>query len=205
LTDVSRVLVLAASWLGLTGLGACAAEQPYVWAAAGGTPAMSLTSPEADGTVHARDTLLLFVRNQTALSGEFAVREDGAFLLPGVGDVPAAGLSTDQIKADLAFKLKDMLVSPQVSVAILKRAPVRVNVVGEVKTPGIYELGRDRSLLAALAAAGWVTDFAGSDRVFVVRREAPSPRLRFRVRELTSPTPSVAAFSLRDGDVVSVE
>jgi polysaccharide export outer membrane protein len=186
-------------------LGACATEQPYVWAAEGGTPAMSLSTTEPEGTVHARDTLLIFVRNQAALSGEFAVREDGAFLVAGVGDVPAAGLSTEQIKADLAFKLKDMLVSPQVSVAILKRAPVRVNVVGEVKTPGIYELGRDRSLLAALAAAGWVTDFAGRDRIFVVRREAPSPRLRFRVRELTSPTPSVAAFSLRDGDVVSVE
>jgi protein involved in polysaccharide export with SLBB domain len=87
----------------------------------------------------------------------------------------------------------------------MKPAPVRVNVVGEVKTPGVYELGRDRSLLAALAAAGWVTDFASHDRIFVAKREAPLPRVRFRVRELTSPGPSVAAFRLSDGDVVSVE
>jgi len=186
----------------------CATEQPYVWASSGTLPASSgngSLAATAETLVHPRDTLLLFVRNQAAFSGEFAVREDGAFLLPGVGDVPAAGLTTEQIRADVAGRLKDMLVAPQVSIAIMKRAPVRVSVVGEVKTPGVYELGRDRSLLAALAAAGWLTDFAGRDRIFVVRREAPSPRLRFRASELTSPSPAVAAFSLRDGDVVSAE
>ena len=190
----------------VVGLGSgCASEQPYLWGTQAPLVGAAGGASEAGGLINARDTLLIYVKSQPAFSGEFPVREDGALLVPGIGDVRAAGLTTEQIKAGLLERFKDVLVSPQVSVALMKPAPVRVNVVGEVKTPGIYELGRDRSLLTALAAAGWITDFASHDRIFVVKREAPSPRLRFRVRELTSPSPTVAAFRLGDGDVVSVE
>jgi polysaccharide export outer membrane protein len=81
-----------------------------------------------------------------------------------------------------------------------------VNVVGEVKTPGVYELARDRTVMAALAAAGWLTDFASKDRIFVIRTGGEQEqRIRFRARELTAPDPHSSTFRLRDGDVVVVE
>jgi len=139
-------------WLLVGGGAGCASEQPYIWGTQAPAVAAASGNVDARGLVQPRDTLLIYVKSQPAFSGEFPVREDGALLVPGLGDVPAAGLSTEQIRATLLERFKDVLVSPQVSVALMKAAPVRVNVVGEVKTPGIYELGRDRSLLTALAA-----------------------------------------------------
>ena len=62
---------------------------------------------------------------------------------------------------------------PQVTVArSAKPAPIRINVVGQVKTPGSFELTRDRSVTAALAAAGWLNEFAGDDDVYVLRPQS---------------------------------
>jgi protein involved in polysaccharide export with SLBB domain len=80
-----------------------------------------------------------------------------------------------------------------------------VSVIGELKAPGSYELSRDRSVAAALAAAGWLGDFAGKDRIYVLRRGPKDLSVRFRVADITNPGPSTARFRLRDGDVVVVE
>jgi polysaccharide export outer membrane protein len=154
-------------------------------------------------TIGPRDTLLVLVRNQAALSGEFVVRDDGAYLQPTVGNVSVAGKAPSAVGAELAVRLKDMIVKPDVSVEILKIAPIHIDVVGEVKTPGAYDLTRDRGVIAALAAAGWLTDFARSDRIFVVR--GTDYRIRFQASALTSAEPHAAAFRLHDGDVVVVE
>jgi polysaccharide export outer membrane protein len=145
----------------------------------------------------------VIVRNQPPLSGEFVVREDGAYLQPTVGNVSVAGKTPDAVAADLTVRLKDMLAAPEVSVAILKRASIHVDVVGEVKAPGAYELTRDRGVIAALAAAGWLTDFAHRDSIFVVR--GADRRIRFRAAALTTADPHAASFRLHDGDVVVVE
>jgi polysaccharide export outer membrane protein len=100
--------------------------------------------------------------------------------------------------------LKDVVVAPVVRVWITKTPPIRVSVVGEVKTAGPQEMTRDRTLLAALAQAGWLTEFAHTDRVFVVRARS-NERIRFRVRDITEAEPHAARFQLADGDVVVVE
>jgi len=182
-------------------LAGCATERPYVWiqdlpAAAAG---------EADGTVHPRNSIAVVVMDQPTMSGEFVVHDDGSYLQPTLGNVLVQGKTPAEISADLQVRMKDMIVNPRVAVSIAKVAPIRVNVVGEVKTPGSYELNRDRTLAGALAAAGWVTDFASKDRVFVARNGQNERRVRFALRELTSPESPSARFRLRDGDVVVVE
>jgi polysaccharide export outer membrane protein len=157
------------------------------------------------GLIQPRDTIFVQVRDQPSMTGEFLVREDGAYLQPTVGNVVVAGRSPNEAAAELQRRLDNVVVKPQVSVVISRPAPVRVKVVGEVKTPGAYELGRDFSVTAALAAAGWLTDFASRDRIFVVRSHDNPPRIRFRASELVAPEPSSAQFRLSDGDVVVVE
>ena len=193
---------IATGLLGMTAaLASCATERPFVWiqdlpAAAAG---------EADGTVRPRDSIAVVVMDQATMSGEFVVHDDGSYLQPTLGNVMVQGKTPAEISADLQARLKDMIVNPRVAVSISKVAPIRVNVVGEVKTPGSYELNRDRTLAGALAAAGWVTDFASKDRVYVARNGQNERRVRFALRELTSPESPSARFRLRDGDVVVVE
>jgi polysaccharide biosynthesis/export protein len=177
----------------------CGSTAPFVWAE-------TLPPPDRahDLLIQPRDTLLVTVGNQKEISGEFVVRDDGSYMQPPVGIVRAAGRSPAELTGELKQRLQNMIVNPDVTVTIPKRAPIKVHVIGEVKTPASYELERDRSLTAALAAAGWLNEFASSDRIYVVRaRENPS-RIRFRASDLKGATPS-SLFQLRDGDMIVVE
>jgi polysaccharide export outer membrane protein len=178
----------------------CAAESPFVWVA--DFPVV----PQSADTIGSRDTILVSVRNQPALSGEFPVSEHGEYSQPTLGTISVAGRTTDAVAADLQLRLKDIVVKPEVSVSIVKVASIRVNVVGQVKTPGSYELMRGRGVIPALAAAGWLTEFADRDKIFVIRSEAGViQRIRFRARDLTAAESHSTGFRLKDGDVVVVD
>lgn len=184
----------------LVAASGCATERPFVWAK--DVPA---AAAENQSLIHARDTILVHVQDQTTLSGEFVVREDGGYTHPALGNVYVDGKTPEQVAELIQLRLTNMVVNPRVTVSVARRGGARVNVVGEVKTPGPYELTRDRSVTAALAAAGWLTAFASSDRIFVVRAGEKDYRIRFSSRDLTSADPQTAQFRLRDGDVVVVE
>ncbi|MES1171683.1 MAG: polysaccharide biosynthesis/export family protein [Bacteroidota bacterium] len=178
--------------------GACATQGPFVW-----VQDLPAQSPESGTVINARDTIVVHVRDQLPMSGEFIVRDDGGYLQPSLGNVQVAGRTTGEVAAELQARLENLIVKPQVGVSVARAASVRVNVVGEVRTPGVYELSRDRTVMAALAAAGWLTDFAARDGIFVLR--SGETRIRFRAADLTTPGPHASRFRLRDGDVVVVE
>lgn len=195
--------VAGAGWVAaaiLSSLLGCATDRPFVWVQ--DTP----PSTEAQGVIGLRDTILVAVRNQPTLSGEFTVGDHGEYLQPTLGTITVAGRTTDDLVGDLQGRLKDLLVKPEVTVSIVKVATIRVNVVGEVRTPGSFELMRGRGVIAGLAAAGWLTEYANGDRIFVIRSDGGAvQRIRFRARDLTAAEPRATGFRLRDGDVVVVE
>jgi len=201
LARVSERAAVAALLLALAGLGGggCAHQAPYVWAA--DLPADSaVTEP----LVKPRDTILVEVDRQPTLSGEYPVRDDGHYSQPMVGSLDVAGKTPRQVADLVTAALREMVVTPIVRVWISKTPPIRVSVVGEVRTPGPQELPRERTVLAALAEAGWLTEFARDDRIFVLRAGS-SERIRFRVRDITQAAPHAARFQLGDGDTVVVE
>jgi polysaccharide export outer membrane protein len=194
-TAVSAILL---TFLGSLALG-CAHDERFTWA-----EDLPAKNSGAEPVIHPRDTLQVEVNRQPTLSGEFIVRDDGHYSQPMVGSIHVADQTPSQAASSIAVALNGVVVAPMVSVWISKTTSIRVSVVGEVKTPGTYELTRDRGLLPALALAGWLTEFAHSDRVFVVRVRT-NERIRFRVRDITTAEPHAAEFLLADGDVVVVE
>lgn len=179
---------------------ACATPGPFTWVK--DLPAMQASIAP---TVQPRDVLSVVVAGQPSLGGEFVVRDDGIILIPLVGKVELVGLTAELASAQLAQTLKKIVVDPSVSVVIGKSPNCRINVVGEVKSPGVIELVRDHSILGALAAAGWVSDFARKDGVYVIRRGNRDPRVRFTLADITSAEVKTTAFQLNDGDSVVVE
>jgi polysaccharide export outer membrane protein len=198
-TERSRCLALAVALAAVAIIG-CATERPFLWV-------QDLPLPEdKTAVIEPRDTILVTVKNQPALSGEFVVGDHGEYFQPTVGIVNVGAKTTAAVGWELANDLQGVLVKPEVAVSIVKVAPVRVNVVGEVKIPGAYELSRSRGIMSALATAGWLTEFANKDRIFVIHREgAAVQRIRFRAAELTTAEPHAVNFVLHDGDVVVVE
>jgi polysaccharide export outer membrane protein len=151
------------------------------------------------------DKIQVVVYGQDAMSGEFEVRPGGDVALPVIGRVMAAGKGTDALASELEQRLKGVLADAHVTVILAARKPVTITVVGEVKTPGHYEVRDGEGVLEALARAGGLTPYADSDGIFVIRRAQPSPRVRFEYSKLTAADPASVGFELRDGDIVVAE
>jgi polysaccharide export outer membrane protein len=196
---VSRLARATALLIASLALGGCVSSGPYVWV-------YHLTPQETpdEPVIQPRDTILVEVRNQANMSGEFAVREDGHYTQPLLGSVLVTGATPSAVAQALSGQLRGIINDPRVMVWISRPAPIRVNVVGEVKTPGTFELTRDRTVLGALSAAGWLTEFAKKDNIFVVRM-SDKARIRFRLNDVTSPVGPASRFRLRDGDAIIVE
>jgi len=138
----SPLLAAAVAAFSVIAASGCADSGPYVW-----VDRLSQQDTPGEATIQPRDVLLVDVRGQKEMSGEFPVREDGQYLQPMVGNVTVAGVTPRAAAMMVSGLLKGIVVDPRVAIWISRAAPVKVNVVGEVKTPGTYELTRDRSVL----------------------------------------------------------
>jgi polysaccharide export outer membrane protein len=179
----------------------CASTGPYVWVDSlpGGG------GQSADGVIiQDGDTVNVRVFNQEPLSTHEKVRPDGKISIPVVGEVTARGKRPAQLASEIQDRLKSVVVAPSVTVTMDAGAELKVSVVGEVKNSGVYPLDHGANVLHALAAAGGLSEFADSDKVFVVRKSLPQ-RVRFRYADLRSADPKSIAFQLQAGDVIVVE
>lgn len=123
-----------------------------------------------DYRIGPQDLLELQVFGVDALNRTVRVNSRGLISLPLIGVVQAAGLTSDELEATLADKLaQDYLQDPQVSVFIKEYTSQRVTVYGAVKSPGIYPLKGQTSLLQVLANAQGLTSVADSSSVKIFR------------------------------------
>jgi polysaccharide export outer membrane protein len=86
---------------------------------------------------------------------------DGNINLPLVGRLRAAGLTTEQLEAELETRLKTYVISPHVAVSILEMRSQPVSVIGAVGTPGIHQLQGHKTLVEMLSLAGGLKQEAG--------------------------------------------
>lgn len=199
------LLVLA--MVSLSALGGCRTTGEYFWVE-------SLPAPKAaeDGAyeIGRGDLISIRVWNQENMSVRARVRSDGRISIPFLHDVEVAGQVPADLARRLAVRLKDFVVNPTVTVTVEEVAPLQVSVLGEVARPGVYQLDPAAGVLQALAAAGGMTQWAGSDDIFVVRgnywADNGNPaRIRFRYDALARGEARSSAFRLHPGDVVVVE
>jgi polysaccharide export outer membrane protein len=181
-------------------------------------PAVSAQPPAADGCPSAyvigpEDVLDIAVWDSPELTRTVPVRPDGKISLPLVNDVPAAGLTPMQLRETLTKALTEYLPTPAVSVLVREIHSVKVAVIGQVKTPGRYELKDRATVLDLLAMAGGLTEFAMRSRIVVLRQEPAGTRqIPFPYDRLTaknpskngSPTGGQENLCVHPGDVVFV-
>ncbi len=164
---------------------------------------------DAEYRIAPGDVLAIRVWNQDAMSNPRArVREDGRISVPFLQDVEVAGSTPAEHSQRLQTRLKTYVVNPVVTVTVEELRVLRVSVLGEVTRAGQYELESGAGVLAALAAAGGLTDYAHRDGIFVVRNspDGKGPvRIQFRYSALTGGEKRADSFRLRPGDVVVVQ
>lgn len=99
----------------------------------------------------------------------YIVSSKGDINFPVLGTIHVAGMTTEQLRADLIKRLSKDVEDPMVTVALVN---FKVNVAGEVKNPGQIQLKGNRcSILDALSAAGDLTEYGERSKVLVIREE----------------------------------
>lgn len=178
-------------------LAGCASGHPYVWVE-------DLPSATDDGRLRPSDAVTVQVAGQENLSGDFVVRRDGTLLVPVIGPVKVEGKTTAEVRKTLTQRLDGIVIEPRVTVSVSQTRLLKVNVIGEVQNPGSYEISGADNILAVLAQAGGLTEFANRSGIYVVR-ERSEKRFRFRYEDLVGGQAKSLSFELRDGDTLVVE
>jgi polysaccharide export outer membrane protein len=115
------------------------------------------------------DELEISVYGHDTLATRQRVRPDGRIGFPIVGDVEASGKTPTELRDVITRGLSRYLANPQVTVVVTSYRSRHVNVLGEVRTPGVIVLDSDATLLHTLAIAGGVTAKADLHSAVVVR------------------------------------
>lgn len=127
---------------------------------------------QAAAVIGTHDVLTISVFGEPTLSGKFTVDQDGAFEYPLLGRVIAGGRTPRDLEIDLMKRLGDgFLKSPQATVELEQAARQRVFIMGEVRTPGTYQLTSDVTLIEALARAG-STNPGAAQEILILRPRA---------------------------------
>jgi polysaccharide biosynthesis/export protein len=156
-------------------------------------------SSAADSVAHVNavlapgDLIRLKIWREPDLSGDFPVDEMGNAVFPKVGTLPVGSLTTDSLKALLLARYAVYLQDPAVDVTFLRR----VNVLGEVRTPGLYHVDPTMTVADLLAMAGGVSSDGNPNKIELIRQGKPLPV------KLTQQS-SIAGSPLRSGDQLRV-
>jgi polysaccharide export outer membrane protein len=143
---------------------------------------------------------------------------NGNITLPLIGRVKAAGLTVEQLEADLATRLKVYVQEPQISVTVTEFRSQPVSVLGAVTTPGIVQLRGRKTLYEVLSMAGGPRETAGSTVSITRRREngeIPLPGAIFdstgqfstavvEMQEILDGKNPAANIEIKPNDVISV-
>jgi polysaccharide biosynthesis/export protein len=119
------------------------------------------------------DALMVSVWRDDALRMEVRVLPDGSITFPLAGRVEVVGLSTTEVEARVAEKLKKYIPVPVVTVAITATDGNQVYVLGKVVRPGAVTLtSPDTTALQMLSQVGGLDRFADGNSIRVLRKTA---------------------------------
>jgi polysaccharide export outer membrane protein len=150
------------------------------------------------------DKIALTVHNHPELSATLTVDDSGTVIVPLVGEVQAAGLSTAQLAAGLTERLgRDYLVDPHVDVAVVEYWSQWVMVAGEVKSPGRVPLRGGTRLKEVLSDAGGFLE-TGGPQIVITRRGEDTDEMTRMVIERRAFEAGAENPVLRPGDIVDV-
>jgi len=98
------------------------------------------------------------------------ITPEGTIALPAIGSVPAQGLTLSELQDELNQRYRQDIEGIEVIPVLVQRAARFVYVLGEVRTPGRFELSGPTTALQAISMAGSWNVGANLRQIVVFRR-----------------------------------
>lgn len=167
-TKRSYLTQLAILFFGIW-LSGCASEQLE----SGAPPAVNEFAMDNNYRIGVGDELHVQVWRNEELSAKVPVRPDGKISSPLVGDIVAAGLTTQELAKAITDKLATYVRNPEVTVIVTNPASAdflrRVRVTGAVRTPVSVSYRQGMTVLDLVLQAGGLTEFASAGNARLYR------------------------------------
>ena len=133
------------------------------------------------------------------------VRPDGYTTFPLIGDHYVAHKTIDQVNRLIQDRYSDYLPGMQADLFLHEQAGSIIYMLGEVNSPGTYEIKKPINLLQAITLAGSFTDSAKMETVILFRKhEQKLIARRVNLKNLMTLTDSQAFFFLKPEDIVYI-
>lgn len=101
----------------------------------------------------------------------------GTILLPLVGQIHVEGMTVEELHGLIREKLAEKYVkNPQVSISVAESKSHKVAVMGEVNSPGVFDVGKGMLLTDALGMAGGLKEKAATT-IYLIRAASPGESL----------------------------
>jgi len=152
------------------------------------------------------DTLNITVFQVDALSKPYKVDLAGNLAFPLIGEVPAVGKTTAELRHDIATRLgQRYLRNPDVTVAVTESVNNKVTVEGGVRQPGVFPVTGPMTLVQSVAMARGIDRRGGNERRVAIFRTIGGQRMAaafdlVSIRRGEMKDPEVFA-----GDIIVVE
>jgi polysaccharide export outer membrane protein len=130
---------------------------------------------------------------------------DGNISLPIVQEIKAEGLTPLQLKEALTMRLKEFIENPNVSVTVMEANSFKVFVSGQVRTPGVYRLRSETTILQIIIMAGGFTDWANQKKILIIRKEnGKEKRITVNYKKIMKGGDPGSNIILKAGDTIII-
>jgi polysaccharide export outer membrane protein len=155
--------------------------------------------------IGADDVLTIVFWRDKEMSAEVVVRPDGRISLPLLNDVQAAGLTPDQLRADLEKAASKYIADPNSTVVVKEIHSRKVFITGNVAKAGTYPLTGEMNVLQLIALAGGLAEYADAKNIVVMRNEGGQPHaFKFNYKDVIKQKNVQQNILLKPGDTIVV-
>ena len=130
-----------------------------------------VTDTRSEYRLNAGDALEIFIWSEERMQREVRVLPDGTFAFPLAGTIHAEGKTAREVGTEIQSRIGQYYRggTPEVTVSVKDTSGMRFYVIGKVRSPGSYSVGRTINALQALTLAGGPAEFANLDKAIILR------------------------------------
>jgi polysaccharide export outer membrane protein len=207
MTRLAGVVVVCLVVAGVAGAQSvlAAAQKSDGGTAAAATPDVAGMAVPTGYVIGAEDVLTIVFWRDKDMSGDFVVRPDGKISLPLLNDVQAAGLTPEQMRAQLEKSAQKYIEDPNASVVVKEIHSRKVFITGNVAKPGTFPLIGDMNVLQLIALAGGLQEYADSKNILIMRNAGGQQQtFKFNYKDVMKQKNVGQNIMLKPGDTVVV-
>ena len=138
-----------------------------------------------------------FLDIKDIITGDYYIQPNGFLSLPFIGIINTSNKDFKEIKSIIEFRYDSLYRNPQLTVNAL----FRINVLGEVRTPGFYYVSDYEKFTSILAFAGGTTGTADLENIKLIRN---FEEIQLDVETIIQEGSSATDFGLQSGDQIFV-